>query len=199
MGHKNLNGTMCISYVPIIVAGPSGVGKSTVIRRVLNAFPEKFGFSVSHTTREPRPGEENGTHYHFVTKDQMEDLISQGEFIEHAIYNNNYYGTSKQSIKNLQDQKKIGLLDIDMTGVASIQNSGFPAKFVFIEPPSFEELRRRLIGRKDTSEDAIERRIAIAEKELEERKHYKWDFVMVGDTLDQTYDDFCTFLGLKEK
>merc|ERR1712110_358208 len=113
--------------------------KSTIIRRAIVEFPEVFGFSVSHTTRDPRPGELNAVAYHFVTKSEMERLIGENDFIEHAIYNDNYYGTSKKSLKILADQQKIALMDIEMTGVGLIHKSESPARFVFIEPPSIEE------------------------------------------------------------
>merc|ERR1711977_108386 len=176
--------TFCcnMNLLPIIVAGPSGVGKSTLLRRLLQEHPDRFGFSVSHTTRDPRPGEENGVHYHFVTESTFEELIKENQFIEHAIYNNHHYGTSKQSLENVKKQQKIALLDIDMCGVATIQNSGYSSKFVFIEPPSVEELRKRLVGRGDTSAEAIENRINIALDELEKRKQYRWDFTIIGHT-----------------
>merc|ERR1711879_873057 len=124
------------SLVPIIVAGPSGVGKSTLLRRVIKEFPDRFGFSVSHTTREARPGEQDGVHYHFVEEKKMRELIADNQFVEHAVYNGNLYGTSKKSLADVKAHNKIALLDIEMCGVATTQNSNHPFRFVFIEPPS---------------------------------------------------------------
>ena len=100
--------------MPLVIAGPSGVGKGTLIEKLLKDFPTFFVFSVSHTTRAPRPGEENGRSYHFTTVPLMEAAISKGEFLEHAKVHGNFYGTSYAAIKNVADQGKVCILDIDV-------------------------------------------------------------------------------------
>merc|ERR1711879_820060 len=158
-----------------------------------------MGQSTWDTTREARPGEQDGVHYHFVEEKKMRELIADNQFVEHAVYNGNLYGTSKKSLADVKAHNKIALLDIEMCGVATTQNSNHPFRFVFIEPPSVDVLRQRLVGRGDTSEEAIKNRIDIAMNELEERKKYRWDFVLVGDTMDQTFNDFCDWVFAKEE
>ena len=153
---------------PLVVCGPSGVGKGTVIDCLRKRYPsEVFGFSVSHTTRQPRPGEIHGQHYYFTTIEDIQRDIDQGMFVEHALVHGNYYGTSKEAIKVLQDENKITILDIDMQGVISVKESNVPAKYIFIAPPSMIELENRLRGRGTETEDAIQKRIGNAAKEIE--------------------------------
>jgi len=97
---------------PLVLCGPSGVGKSTIVARITSAYPEAFGFSVSHTTRRPREGEADGVNYHYVTKDVMEAMIANDEFIEHAVFSGNMYGTSKAAVKSVKDQGRMCILDI---------------------------------------------------------------------------------------
>jgi guanylate kinase len=128
-------------------------------------FPDKFGFSVSHTTRQPRPGEINGTHYHFTVNEEMERGIAAGEFIENAFFANNHYGTSKvippiilcffdffqKAVQQVLDQGKMCILDIDIQGVQSIKRANLSSYFILIAPPSLEELEKRLRGRYNSS------------------------------------------------
>eukprot|EP00291_Cryptomonas_curvata_P017685 CAMPEP_0172170112 /NCGR_PEP_ID=MMETSP1050-20130122/11083_1 /TAXON_ID=233186 /ORGANISM="Cryptomonas curvata, Strain CCAP979/52" /LENGTH=190 /DNA_ID=CAMNT_0012841251 /DNA_START=35 /DNA_END=604 /DNA_ORIENTATION=- len=153
----------------LVIAGPSGVGKGTLIERLKKEFPNAFGFSVSHTTRGPRPGEENGIHYHFSEKAAMEAAIARGEFIEHADVHGNLYGTSKTAVASVAKAGKICILDIDVQGCRLVRKAGLPARFVFISPPSFEELERRLRGRGTETEDKIVKRLAGAKAELAAR------------------------------
>lgn len=99
---------------PIVVSGPSGSGKSTLLKRLFDAFPDRFGFSVSHTTRSPRPGEEDGVAYNFVTKDAFKKLVDEHGFIEHAQFGSNFYGTSVQAVKSVAEKGKTCILDIEM-------------------------------------------------------------------------------------
>ena len=102
------------SLIPVVVAGPSGVGKGTIVKRLMDKYPSLFGFSVSHTTRAPRPGEEDGVHYNFVEKSAMEAAIANGEFIEHAAVHTNFYGTSIAAVDKVKSEGKVCILDIDI-------------------------------------------------------------------------------------
>ena len=99
---------------PIVVSGPSGSGKSTLLKRLFEAYPDRFGFSVSHTTRAPRTGEQNGREYNFTTKDAFNKMVDEGGFIEHAQFGSNLYGTSVQAVKDVRDQGRVCILDIEM-------------------------------------------------------------------------------------
>jgi guanylate kinase len=121
---------------PLVICGPSGSGKSTLLQWLFKEFPETFGFSVSHTTRKPRPGEENGVHYHFVVIEDMKKAIANGEFIENAEFSGNLYGTSKRAIQAVQHQGKVCVLDIEIEGVKQIRNSDLNPLLVFIRPPT---------------------------------------------------------------
>ena len=118
----------------LVLCGPSGAGKSTLMKLLTSEFREQFGFSVSHTTRSPRPGEQTGQDYHFTARIDMEALIEEGAFLEHAVFGGNMYGTSRASVAKVANQGKICILDIDMQGVKQIKQSGLKARFaVFLE------------------------------------------------------------------
>ncbi|RLU16331.1 hypothetical protein DMN91_012091 [Ooceraea biroi] len=153
---------------PLVLCGPSGSGKSTLIKRMFDEFPDTFKFSVSHTTRAPRPGEENGTHYHFTDKETIQEQIKKGEFIETATFGGNIYGTSKRAVEEVQCLGKVCVLDIDIQGVKQIkQCSHLDPFYVFIKPPSITELERRLKARNTETKESLEHRLAIARSELE--------------------------------
>merc|ERR1711865_495539 len=181
---------------PVVVTGPSGVGKGTLIGRLIKERPDKVGFSVSHTTRGPRPGEIDGTHYHFVSREVMEEKITAGDFIEYARVHTNIYGTSKQAVYDVQAQNKTCLLDIDTQGAKSIKAiPDFDARFIFISPPSLEVLEARLRGRGRETEDKIQVRTANAKGEMETLKIPGfWDHVVVNDDLDAACKDFNAFI-----
>jgi guanylate kinase len=173
---------------PVVICGPSGVGKGTLIAKLIAEFPDKFGFSVSHTTRAPRPGEENGVHYHFAEKKEMETQIANGEFLEHARVHENVYGTSVQSVKLVSQQHKICILDIDVQGAEIVKRSDLNAVFLFVAPPSLQELERRLRGRGTEKEDSIAVRLANASKEMAKIEvDGFFDAVVVNDDLDKAY------------
>ena len=129
-------------YRPLVIAGPSGVGKGTLINQLTQfSYPDKFGFSVSYTTRAPREGEVDGTHYNFVTREVFENMIAEFKFIEHCEVHTNFYGTAKSEIVRIQDQKKIPLLDIDVQGAIKFNKDFSDSNFVAIMPPSIDSLR----------------------------------------------------------
>lgn len=182
---------------PLVVCGPSGVGKGTVIESLRKRFPpDVFGFSVSHTTRQPRPGEIDGQHYTFTTKEKIQTDIEQGLFVENALVHGNYYGTSKTAIQVLQEEGKITILDIDMQGVKSVKESGISARYVFIAPPSREELEDRLRGRGTETDEAIAKRLGNAAKEIEYgEEEGNFDRVFVNQDVEQTVDEMVEVLS----
>jgi len=173
---------------PVVICGPSGVGKGTLLGRLLNDYPDQFGFSVSHTTRAPRKGEQHGVHYYFVDMAEMEAMISRGEFIEYARVHDKIYGTSVAGVRAVSAAGKTCLLDIDVQGATSVKKTDLNARFVFIAPPSFQELEARLRGRGTESDEQIDTRLQNAKGEMDslERKGF-YDLVIVNDDLEKAY------------
>ena len=158
---------MASYFPPLVVAGCSGAGKGTLIAKLMAWDPEAFGFSVSHTTRAPRPGEEDGVHYHFAEVDTMKAEIEQGKFLESAHVHGNYYGTSKASVEDVQKAGKICVLDIDCQGVRSVKEANLGAKCLWVEAPSMEALEARLRGRGTETEEKIQKRMTNAQSEMD--------------------------------
>ncbi|XP_014205944.1 guanylate kinase isoform X2 [Copidosoma floridanum] len=180
---------------PIILCGPSGSGKSTLIKLLFNEYPDKFGFSVSHTTRQPRPGEEHGKHYYFTTKEVMQEQIDRGEFLETAVFSNNMYGTSKKAVEDVQKSGKICILDIETEGVKQIKKSSLNPLFIFIKPPSIQELEKRLVGRKTETNDSMQRRLSSAKAEIEfGETPGNFDLVVINDNIDKAYEKLRDFI-----
>lgn len=152
---------------PLVLFGPSGSGKSTLLNKLLRDYPEAFGFSVSHTTRKPRPKEVDGKHYHFTTKEKMEADIKAGKFIESATFSGNMYGTSKSAVEDVQKCGKICILDIDVQGVKQVKQTDLNPYLVFIKPPSIDELKKRLEKRNTESKESLQLRLDTALKEME--------------------------------
>ena len=177
-----------------ILSAPSGAGKSSLIAALLEKdMAKKMMVSVSHTTRQPRPGEENGVHYHFVDVAEFELLIEQGAFLEYAkVFGGNYYGTSLPAIeKNLAAGIDV-FLDIDWQGAQQIREKVPSVKSIFILPPSLAELERRLIGRGQDSSDVIAERMS---KAMDEISHYnEYDYVIVNDNFEQALADLQSIL-----
>ncbi|XP_066572353.1 guanylate kinase isoform X4 [Amia ocellicauda] len=173
---------------PVVLSGPSGAGKSTLLKRLLKEYEGVFGFSVSHTTRNPRPGEENGKDYHYVTREVMQRRIEAGEFIENAEFSGNMYGTSKASVQDVQAKNLICILDIDMQGVRNIKQTDLNPIYVSIQPPSMAILEKRLRDRQTETEESLQKRLAAAQADMEiSNEPGLFDVVIVNDDLEEAY------------
>lgn len=184
---------------PIVVCGPSGSGKSTLLRRLLSDYKDRFVFTVSHTTRQPRKGELDGREYHFVSKDCMFEMIEQDEFIEHTNFSGNYYGTSKQAIRDALDLNRNLILEVDIEGVKALSSiKEIAPVFIFIKPPSKQLLFERLASRGSESLETLRRRLAKADEELEFASSglVPFDLILINDDLDDTYRNLKHFLAL---
>ena len=171
-----------------IVAAPSGAGKTTLVRLLLEREPA-IRLSISFTTRAPRPGEADGREYNFVTVDAFRGMISRGEFLEWAEVHGNFYGTSRKWIAERLAEGADVLLEIDWQGAQQVREQFPEAIGVFVLPPSMEELTRRLTGRGTDSAAVIEHRLAAAAAEM--RHVGEFDYVIINDRLEQALADLC--------
>lgn len=180
---------------PIVVSGPSGTGKSTLLKRLMGEYPNTFGFSVSNTTRQPRAGEKDGVDYYFTSIEMFKKMIERNDFIEWAQFSGNYYGTSVAAVKHVADVlKRTCILDIDMQGVKQVKKTDLNARFLFLSPPSIEELKKRLEGRGTETPESLAKRVAAASAEMEYAKTGAHDKVIVNDDLEKAYKDFKEFI-----
>lgn len=166
----------------IVVSGPSGVGKGTVLKEYLNSR-DGITYSVSATTRQPRPGEENGIHYYFLSREEFERTAAEGGMLEYASYNGNYYGTPKAPVEQQRNQGNDVVLEIEVQGALQVKKSCPDALLIFVAPPSFEELKNRLTGRQTEDTKTVENRLNIARQELMCAGEY--DYIIVNDTVEQ--------------
>ena len=175
----------------IVLSGPSGVGKSTVISELLSARRDIY-FSVSFTTRQPRVGEEDGVNYNFVTREVFEEMIAGEELLEYAEYIHNYYGTSLKVIQEKLDAGIDVLLDIEVQGAAKVRAKCPDAVLIFIVPPSFEELSRRLHRRATDQEEVIQGRLKKAREEYRQIPNY--DYLVVNDKVSEAAGEIMAIL-----
>ncbi|RDX96458.1 Guanylate kinase 2 [Mucuna pruriens] len=182
---------------PVVISGPSGVGKGTLISMLMKEFPSMFGFSVSHTTRAPRFMEKDGVHYHFTEKNVMEKEIKGGMFLEFASVHGNLYGTSVEAVELVSDAGKRCILDIDVQGARSVRASSLEAMFIFICPPSMEQLEKRLRDRGTETEEQVLKRLRNAQNEIEQGKSSGiFDHILYNDNLEECYENLKKLLGL---
>ncbi|XP_058035970.1 guanylate kinase [Ahaetulla prasina] len=173
---------------PVVLSGPSGAGKSTLLKKLLRDYDNVFGFSVSHTTRQPRPGEVNGKDYHFVTREEMQKEVEAGEFVEHAEFSGNIYGTSKAAIQAVQAQNQICILDIDLQGVRNIKKTDLNPIYISVQVPSIEILEKRLRERQTETEESLQKRLQAAATDMELSKEAGlFDMIIINDDLEEAY------------
>ena len=175
----------------LVVSGPSGAGKDTVVNRMREKHPE-IELSVSATTRAPRPGEAEGESYYFLTNEAFEGKIERGEMLEYVHYCDKYYGTPKAEVDRRLDEGRTVVLVIEVVGAGNIKRLYPECTLVFILPPSLDELRARLLGRGTESGTVVEKRLARAEEELRYAREY--DFSIVNDDADRCAEELYTIL-----
>ena len=170
----------------IVLSGPSGVGKGTILKEVMKDESLKLAFSISMTTREKRKGEVDGVNYFFVSKDEFEQAVKDGKLLEYAEFVGNYYGTPLEYVEKLRNQGINVILEIEVQGCMQVQEKEPGALTIFIVPPSMEELESRIRGRKSEPEEIIQQRLAKAEKEMEMLNRYK--YVVCNDDVELAAD-----------
>jgi len=170
-----------------VVSAPSGAGKTSLCKQIVDFFPA-LGHSVSFTTRAKRDGEQDGLDYHFVSAQQFASMVKNNEFVEWAEVHDNCYGTARKTIDAARASGHDLLLEIDWQGAAQLKENGVEGVYVFILPPGFEELRKRLEGRGTDAPEVIERRLQNARRELAEA--FRYDYLVVNDNFDQALSEF---------
>lgn len=178
----------------IVVSAPSGCGKGTILAEVMK--DEKFYYSVSATTRSPRPGEIDGVNYHFLGREQFEELIKTGGMLEYAEYCGNYYGTPRDKVLEKINEGKNVILEIEVQGAMQIREKCPEAVFVFIAPPSVAELRNRLEKRGTETPEVINQRVSEAAQEISFA--YRYDYVVVNNILEDAVNDFISVIRAEE-
>ncbi|XP_017262567.1 guanylate kinase 1b isoform X2 [Kryptolebias marmoratus] len=181
---------------PVVLSGPSGAGKSTLLKRLMKEHEGVFGFSVSHTTRNPRPGEEDGKDYHFTTREAMRESIDEGQFIENAEFSGNMYGTSKAAVEDVRAKNLICILDVDIQGVRRIKETDLNPIYISIQPPSMEVLEKRLRDRQTETEESLQKRLEAARIDMELSKEPgMFDIVIINDDLERAYEELKAILN----
>ncbi len=176
-----------------VITGPSGCGKSTLVQQVLKGVDD-VRFSVSHTTRKKRDSEQEGKDYYFVSKTDFEQMIREERLVEWTVFHDHYYGTSKKEVEKKSGRGDL-LLDIDVHGAEQIKSKLKKAIFIFILPPSFEELKRRLEARSQESTEFIQERLEMARKDI--RAYPQFDFIIVNDKLEEAVQDMESIIRSK--
>ena len=177
-----------------VLTGPSGVGKGTIVRKILDNHSDVW-LSISATTRQPRFGEIDGEHYFFLDKKNFQEIVDSEGFLEWASFSNIFYGTPKKIVKEKIKQGTIVLLEIELEGARQIRKSFPNALQIFIAPPSLSELEKRIRGRGTETELAIRDRLKIANKEIIAKKEF--DAVVVNEDIDKAYREIENLMGLK--
>lgn len=170
----------------IVLSGPSGVGKGTVRKAIFDSKDNDFQYSISMTTRKPRPGEKNGVDYFFVSKEEFEEHIRKGEMLEYAKYVDNYYGTPLKYVNDTLDAGKDVFLEIEVNGAMQVRSKVPDGVFIFLTPPDLQELKHRLINRGTESMDVINERIHKAFGEIQMMQNY--DYAVVNDKVPLAVD-----------
>lgn len=182
MGTSVTSGTTATAGPLVVLSGPSGVGKSTVVRALRARHPDVW-VSVSATTRFPRPGETDGVHYRFVSRERFEEMVARGEMLESATFAGNLYGTPRQPVADHLAAGHPVLLEIDLQGARQVREALPDARLVFLTPPTWDELVRRLTGRGTESPEVVERRLTTAREELAAEPEF--DLTLVNTSVDE--------------
>lgn len=180
--------------VLMVVSGPSGCGKGTMLAEIVKS--DNIFYSVSATTRSPRPGETDGINYHFLTKDRFEEMITDKGMLEYASYCGNYYGTPRKPVEDMLEKGCHVILEIEVQGAMKIKEKCPDAVFIFILPPSLKELRRRLEKRGTESAEIIEKRLGEAAGEI--ANAYKYDYAVVNGELSEAVNDIKSIIRAEE-
>lgn len=165
----------------VVISGPSGAGKGTLVKRLMQMHPE-IKLSVSATTRDARPGEVHGKNYFFISKEEFKKRLGEDRFLEHAKVYDNYYGTPKDYVDKWLEKSDV-VLEIEMQGAVQVREKAPDALLIFIAPPSLSELYKRLKGRKSETKEQLHKRTAAARDEIDMAKHY--DYIVVNDKVDE--------------
>jgi len=168
-----------------IISAPSGSGKSTLVNQLLKLVPD-LDFSISYTTRPPRGAEKNGKQYHFVPREEFEQMIQVGEFLEHANVFGNYYGTARRFLKEAEQKGHDLLLDIDVQGAAQIKQNLPDGVSIFILAPDFQTLELRLRNRSEDAEEVIQRRLVTSRREIE--NYHAYNYIVINDDLKESVE-----------
>ena len=178
---------MSSNYRPLIyiISAPSGSGKSTLVNELLKLVPD-LDFSISYTTRAPRGSEQNGKQYHFVSREEFEQMIRNDEFLEHANVFGNYYGTARRFLRDAKEKKHDLLLDIDVQGAEQMKRELPEAVSIFVLPPDRKTLESRLRKRSEDAEEVIARRLVTASREI--GNYDKYDYILINDDLEESIE-----------
>ncbi|MDO5034089.1 MAG: guanylate kinase [Actinomycetaceae bacterium] len=177
-----------------VLVGPTAVGKGTVVARLLELYPEIY-LSISATTRPARPGEVDGKHYHFISREKFKQMVDEGDFLEWAeVHGMNYYGTPRRPIEEALESGRAALLEIDLAGARLVREQMPDAHMIFLAPPSWDELVSRLRGRGSETEEEMERRLQTARLEMEAQGEF--DEVVVNLEVDRTARELASLMGL---
>lgn len=179
----------------IVFSGPSGAGKDTILKKLLESS-QNIKLSISATTRSPRTGEQDGIDYHFLTKEKFLQLIEKDEMLEHAEYCGNFYGTPSAPIKNWMNGGNDVILEIEVQGGSQIKKKRPDCVSIFILPPSIQELEKRLRARNTENEETIQKRMAVAREEIKLAKNY--DYVVINDTVENAVNKIHTIISAEK-
>ncbi|MBQ1901369.1 MAG: guanylate kinase [Lachnospiraceae bacterium] len=168
----------------IVMSGFSGAGKGTIVKHLFDTYPDSYFLSISATTRNPRPGEQDGREYFFKTKEEFESMIENKELLEYANFNGNYYGTPKAYVEKLVNEGKDVILEIEVQGALQVRDIFPEALLLFVTPPSAQALEKRLVGRGTETADVVAQRLAISARESHLMN--KYDYLIVNDTVEDS-------------
>ena len=181
----------------IIFTGPSGVGKGTILADFFKKVDNNIIYSISNTPRQPRDGEINGMHYFFISKEEFEKMIKDDAFLEYACYSGNYYGTNKKFVSEKLNEGKSVLLEIELQGALQVMEKCPEAVTIFIKPPTFEELEKRLRGRHSENEASISKRLTAAKEELKNAD--KFSYVIENNVVEKAVDELIEIYNKETK